>query len=324
MGKKAKKLVNSCPEDAADIFTVDQNIQPPVRDIRTIGVLALKGNAAPAIEKLRIWAQANPGIGFLLHPNLKAFADKRLRPVQEMRLRATDMLLSLGGDGTLLYAARLLRGGGPPILGVNLGRVGFLADVNVEELPSVLNGILGREYTLRRRMMLEVEVRKGRKLLAHDLCLNEIAFAGVLGSQMVDLEVCAFGRFLTQYRVDGLLVSTPTGSTAYSLSAGGPIVHPSVESILLTPLNPQSLSVRPLLLPAYHELTIRSGRDSGASVNLFTDGRKHGELGPKDIAIIRRSELATYILRPKNASYFDALRNKLGWSGSYQARRDAG
>src|SRR5690606_11179642 len=132
-----------------------------------------------------------------------------------------DALLSLGGDGTFLTAARLAHPRGIPVLGVNLGRTGFLADASLGNLAVILGELLRRDYSLRHRMVLEVEHARAGKVLMRDVALNEAAFAGVMGGHMAELEVRAGGQFLTGYRVDGLLVSTPTGSTAYSLSAGG-------------------------------------------------------------------------------------------------------
>jgi NAD+ kinase len=142
----------------------------------------------------------------------------------------------------------------------------------------------------------------------------------MMGGQMVELEVAANGRFLTGYRVDGLLVSTPTGSTAYSLSAGGPIVHPSANSLLLTPMNPASLSVRPLVLPDSMTIEVRNVTAGGKAINLFADGRPRGELRPGDVVRIRKHPARLRIIRPRGTSYFDALRGKLGWTGDRDLR----
>jgi NAD+ kinase len=231
-----------------------------------------------------------------------------------------DLLLSLGGDGTFLSVARLVRGAGTPILGVNLGRVGFLADVTLDDLPRILDEIMRREYSYRKRMLLQVEVYKGAKRLLEDISLNDVAFTGQMGHQMVDLRVSAQGRFLTDYWVDGLLVSTPTGSTAYALSAGGPIIHPSADSLLLTPMNPTSLSVRPLILPDYMQVSVRSNLGRDMEVNMFVDGRNQFKLKPEHTALIRKHKDGVRLVRPKGASYFESLRTKLGWTGSRRSR----
>jgi NAD+ kinase len=214
----------------------------------------------------------------------------------------------------------MVRGAGTPILGVNLGRVGFLADVTLDNLHRILDEVLDRDYSFRRRMLIQVEVWRGRTRLLQDIALNDIAFAGQMGYQMVDLRVMAQGRFLTDYWVDGLMVSTPTGSTAYSLSAGGPIIHPSADSLLLTPMNPTSLSVRPLVLPDYMTVSVRSNLSRHKDVNMFVDGRNQFKLKPEHNVLIRKHQDGIRLVRPKGSSYFDSLRNKLGWTGSRHSR----
>lgn len=308
----------------------DTFVSRPQADIRTLGVFALKGDAGPALAIVRAFAAAHSDVRVCLNGFLKPYAKPRpSRGVAGKNLRVhtdaylganVDALLSLGGDGTFLTAARLAHGREIPVLGVNLGRVGFLADVSLENLETILGDLLRRDYTLRHRMLLEVEHRRGRRVLFRDIALNEAAFAGMMGSQMAELEVKANGQFLTAYRVDGLLVSTPTGSTAYSLSAGGPIVHPSANSLLLTPMNPASLSVRPLVLPDSMEIEVRNAVAGGTPLNLFADGRSRGELRHGDVVRIRKHSVRLRIIRPRDTSYFDALRNKLGWTGDRDLR----
>lgn len=299
----------------------DPHISYPEKDVKSIGVIAFAGNMAPAMDILARWAEENPRIAVYLNESLKPFANKRMKVKPDAFLRArVDLLLSLGGDGTFLSASRLVRGENPPILGVNLGRVGFLADLTLDDLHRVLDEILRREYSLRRRMLVQVEVYRGRTRVQHDIALNDVAITGQMGHQMVDLRVTAQGRFLTDYWVDGLIVSTPTGSTAYSLSAGGPIIHPSADSILLTPMNPTSLSVRPLILPDYMLISVRSNMDRGKQVRMFVDGRNQFELKPEHLILIRKHPEGIRLVRPKGSSYFDSLRNKLGWTGSRHSR----
>jgi NAD+ kinase len=169
-------------------------------------------------------------------------------------------------------------------------------------------------------MLLQVEVFKGGACLLEDISLNDVAFTGQMGHQMVDLRVTAQGRFLTDYWVDGLLVSTPTGSTAYALSAGGPIIHPSADSLLLTPMNPTSLSVRPLILPDYMLVSVRSNLGRDQEVNMFVDGRNQFRLKPEHTVLIRKHKEGVRLVRPKGSSYFESLRSKLGWTGSRRSR----
>lgn len=306
----------------------DPAISLPKAKIRTLGVVALKGRMDRAVHILRDFASQHPEVRVYINAYLKPFADKRLRPQSDAFLGTkVDALLSLGGDGTFLTAARLVRGEKVPILGVNLGRVGFLADASMENLRQILEELLKQDYTMRQRMMLSIEhwrpqPGRGPKLIFKDIVLNELAFSGVLGGQMVELSVSANGRFLTEYRVDGLLVSTPTGSTAYSLSAGGPIIHPSGNSILLTPMNPASLSVRPLVLPDAMEIEVKSHMNADKMASLHADGRHRGRFHLGDVVRIRKNPEGIRIIRPQSSSYFESLRTKLGWTGSRSSPSD--
>ncbi|MCD6025173.1 MAG: ATP-NAD/AcoX kinase [Fibrobacteria bacterium] len=296
-------------------------VSKPDRDIRSLGVVALKGNIGPAVAVLRAFAAAHPEIKVYLNGRMREQAGKGLAVRGDAFLASkVDALLALGGDGTFLAAARLAHANNIPVLGVNLGRVGFLADVSLENLGSILEDLLRRRYTLRHRMVLDVEHWRGRKRLLRDIALNEVAFTGLMGGQMLELDVRASGSFLTAYRVDGLLVSTPTGSTAYSLSAGGPIVHPAANTLLLTPMNPGSLSVRPLLLPDSMDIEVRNIAKAGRPPNLFSDGRSRGTVLSGDRVRIARHPDRLRIIRPQGSSYFDSLRNKLGWTGNWEAK----
>lgn len=296
-------------------------VSKPDGDIRTLGVVALKGSIGPAVKVLSAFASAHPEVKIFVNERLREHAGKGLTVRSDAFLASkVDALLALGGDGTFLAAARLAHANNIPVLGVNLGRVGFLADVSLENLESILEDLLKRRYTLRHRMVLEVEHWRGRKRLLRDIALNEVAFTGLMGGQMLELDVRASGSFLTAYRVDGLLVSTPTGSTAYSLSAGGPIVHPAANTLLLTPMNPGSLSVRPLLLPDSMDIEVRNIAKTGRPPNLFSDGRSRGTVTTGDSVHVSKHPNRLRIIRPQGSSYFDSLRNKLGWTGNWEAR----
>lgn len=326
MKKKTDRLQ---PRAQSGESAEDSFVSKPSGDIRSLGVFALKGDAGPALKIVRAFAAAHPKVKVYLNGYLRQFIEpQRSRGVAKgLAVRSdawlganVDAMLSLGGDGTFLTAARLAHSHSVPVLGVNLGRTGFLADVSLENLGDILDDLLRRDYTLRHRMLLQVEQRRGRKVLFRDIALNEAAFAGLMGGQMAELEVKANGSFLTGYRVDGLLVSTPTGSTAYALSAGGPIIHPSANSLLLTPLNPASLSVRPVVLPDSMQIEVRNVTSGGKALNLFADGRNRGELRPGDVVHIRKHPVRLRIIRPQGSSYFDSLRNKLGWTGDRDLR----
>ena len=305
----------------------------PKTRIRALGVMALKGSMDPAMSIVRDFSKAHPEIKVYLNDYLRPYANKHLHPTTDAFLGSrVDVLLSLGGDGTFLNAARLVGGEKVPVLGVNLGRVGFLADASLENLREILDELLRNKYTLRRRMLLAIEHLRpsthfdklsaaplrghGLKKVFQDIVLNEVAFAGEMGGQMVELSVSANDVFLTGYRVDGLLVSTPTGSTAYSLSAGGPIIHPSGNSILLTPMNPASLSVRPLVLPDFMQLEVKSLMGKDKVAGLYVDGRHRCQLQSGDVVRIWKNPEGLKVIRPQETAYFHSLRTKLGWTGN--------
>ncbi len=296
-------------------------ITHPEKDVTSIGIVAFAGNMKPALDILRRWSEENPTIRLYINSYLKPFVRGRIKVKPDAYLRSSvDLLLSLGGDGTFLAAARMVRGANTPILGVNLGRVGFLADVALESLERILGEILRREYSYRKRMFLQIEVFIGNKRVQEDIAMNEVSFTGQMGHQMVDLKVSAQGQFLTDYWVDGLLISSPTGSTAHALSAGGPIIHPSADSLLITPINPTSLSVRPLILPDYMTIDVRSNMGRGMQANMFVDGRNQFKLKPEHTVHIRKHDHSILLVRPKGTSYFESLRNKLGWTGTRRSR----
>lgn len=297
----------------------------PTKPVRNIGLVAYKNKAQKAMRMLHKWSQKHPEVRFYHSESLPGPARKwfESKPDEFMR-KKVDLILTLGGDGTFLSASRMLHGAPIPVLGVNLGQVGFLADVRLDDLEHVLEEVLQDKYSLRTRMMLDVEVCEGRKKLVHDLALNEVAFSGKFGLKMIHLRVFTQRQFLTDYIVDGLLVSTPTGSTAYSLSAGGPIIHPSADSILLTPLNPPSLSVRPLVLPDYHDITLQVLPEQKSEVTLLVDGRHNFKLKPSHLVRLKKSRVGTRIVRPLHSSYLDSLRSKLGWSGTGHVKQQGG
>ncbi len=226
-----------------------------------------------------------------------------------------DALLSLGGDGTLLRAARFLDGVDAPIMGVNLGRLGFLTSCRAADFAELLPQFAQGRYQTESRMMLEAVSRDvdggvGVRLRAlNDVVLHKGGFARVLR-----LGVSVNGEEIGALAADGLVISTPTGSTAYSLSAGGPIVEPTVQSILITPISPHSLSVRPILLPPDAEILVQP-KDAPEEVLVTSDGQVGTTLGAGHSLSIRRSALGVRLVRFPGTTFFGRLRHKLGYGG---------
>jgi NAD+ kinase len=280
--------------------------------IRCIGVAIKPGDsrALAAVRDLAKWL-AERGVSACFEPDAAAAIGAIGVPRAEMVQRA-DLLVVLGGDGTLLAVARALEERVVPILGINLGSLGFLVEVSVGEMTSAVARALAGEMTIEARMRLAVRlVREGRELRSW-LALNDAVVTKGASGRIVDLEAHADGQLVTTYHADGLIVSTPTGSTAYSLSAGGPILLPGVPSVVLTPICPHALTQRPLVLPDSAEIEVIV-YPRGGEVQLAIDGQEGAPLQEGDRVVVRRSEHPALLLVPPQRSRFEVLRSKLRW-----------
>jgi len=223
-----------------------------------------------------------------------------------------DMIIVLGGDGTLLGVARLAAGFNVPLLGANFGGLGFLTEVTLEEIQSILLKIFSNNYVIDERVLLQIQIiRKGKKV-AESNALNDVVVSKGTLVRMISLEIRTNGDLITSIRGDGLIVSTPTGSTAYSLSAGGPILHPSVEALLLTPISPHMLTNRPVVIPlsARVEVILKSQEKGPLAI---IDGQVGFELFPGDHLEISRGEHTIHLIRSPEKNYYEVLRKKLKW-----------
>ncbi|MFZ5776089.1 MAG: NAD(+)/NADH kinase [Thermodesulfobacteriota bacterium] len=226
-----------------------------------------------------------------------------------------DLLVILGGDGTLLHVADQASLFGVAVVGVNLGDLGFLTEVGGDERFAVLEAILAGEVVVEERMMLKARLVAGGEPGAWEYALNDVVVGKGHSDQLVRLCVWADQHHLTTYRADGLIFSTPTGSTAYNLSAGGPIVHPALHSILVTPICPFMLGSRPVLLSAVTRLTIQLASQGGAA-QVVLDGQPGWELAQDAVLEVMASERPLRLICSPQKDYFAILRNKLNWGGS--------
>jgi NAD+ kinase len=227
--------------------------------------------------------------------------------------KRVDLLIVLGGDGTLLAAARAIGEREVPVLGVNLGTLGFLAETSSDELFEALEEAFAGRLVVAPRMRLQVEVERAGHVVERYLALNDAVIGKSALSRMIDLETRADGAFVTTYHSDGLIVATPTGSSAYSLSAGGPILLPEGESILLTPICPHTLTQRPLVLPDHYRIEILVLDTRGGDVHLTVDGQVGVELEQGDRVIAARSSHPARLLVSPHRSRFAVMREKLRW-----------
>ena len=226
-----------------------------------------------------------------------------------------DWLVVLGGDGTLLGAARKFGRYGAPILGVNLGGLGFLTVIPLDRLYPVIEMMLEGLLEVESRSMLETKVLRTGKEVFRFQTLNDLVINKRTLARIIDLDVEINGEFLTTFRADGLIISTPTGSTAYNLAAGGPILYPTIESLILTPICPFTLTNRPIIIPDSAIIQIKMGKESEKTVILTFDGQVGFDLYFGDKVIIQKSEEKIRLLRPPDHSYFSIIRNKLMWGG---------
>jgi NAD+ kinase len=223
-----------------------------------------------------------------------------------------DLAIVLGGDGTMLGIARQLAPYGVPLVGINLGRLGFMTDIPLDRMMPVLADILDGKFRSETRSLLEGRVERDGAVLIEALALNDIVVARGAGAGMAELRVDVDGHFMYNQRADGLIISTPTGSTAYALSAGGPLLHPSLGGFALVAIAPHALSNRPIVVPHSSEIAIQIVRGRGMTVNF--DMQSYADLQPNDRIVLQRSRHAATFLHPQDWTYYDTLRAKLHWN----------
>jgi NAD+ kinase len=231
---------------------------------------------------------------------------------REKLAECSDLLIVLGGDGTLLSAARMAVERKVPILAVNLGGLGFLTTVSQDEIYPILEEIFSNKHRVSERVMLEAKIVRGGAVIRRQIALNDAVLNKAALARIMDLELRVDGEYVTTYKADGLILSTPTGSTAYSLAAGGPIVYPIVEAFVVTPICPHTLTNRPLVIPDSAKIEIDFKAEDDA-VFLTLDGQIGIELVRGDHIVVRKAQEKLYLVRPAKKTYFEILRNKLKW-----------
>jgi NAD+ kinase len=269
--------------------------------------------AARVVPELISWLERQ-GVATRLDPNTAAYAGCGEGVPRDRVADQTQLVIVLGGDGTLLSAARAIAGREIPIFAVNLGGLGFLTAIKIEELyPQLEQALQGGLLFEQRRLLLTELWRGGQKMACYE-GLNDMVLAKAEIARMIDLEVQVDDSFVCVYKADGLIVSTPTGSTAYSLSAGGPIILPSVAAWAITPICPHTLTNRPVIVPDQSVIQVRVLAIDHATY-LTIDGQVGELLKEGDRVVCRRSEHSISLVRPPDLLFFDVLREKLKWGG---------
>src|ERR1700730_7913538 len=225
---------------------------------------------------------------------------------------SVDLMLVLSGDGTMIATSRMGGETEDPVVGGNYGRGGYLAEFRVEELYAALATILEGNYAIEKRVMLAVELRRGEEQITRNRVLNDIVINKSALARIVEIAAYLNQQFVNSFRADGLIVSTPTGSTAYNLSAGGPVIYPSMNAVVITPICPFTLSNRPIVVPDESLIELRL-KTPNEDVALTLDGQVGFPLKPEDRVLIRKSKTTFNLVQPMNRNYFEVLRDKLRW-----------
>ena len=281
------------------------------RKIKNVGIV-VKPNDAKA------WETAGELAAWLGGRGIESFTEKNqcATAIQIVLIdffkENADLIVVLGGDGTMISTARLTGERAVPILGINYGSLGYLTDFRIEEMHDAIDAILSGDYQIDSRVMLDAEHLRNDEVIASGRILNDVVINRAVLAKIIEVEITLDGQFVNSFRADGMIVATPTGSTAYSLSAGGPIVYPSMNAIVLTPVCPFTLTNRPIVVPDQAEinLKLKAGSDG---VMLTLDGQVGYPMSADDSVRIRKSATAFNLVQPTKRNYFDVLRNKLKW-----------
>jgi NAD+ kinase len=289
--------------------------------VKRVGIVAKVRleSIAPHLLEVAAWLEAR-GVEPVVEAETAALAS--LVPPRRVVSRdelpdAVDLLLVLGGDGTLLAMAdRIAQAGRDlPILGVNFGHLGFLTEINFPELYPLLDSAIAGTAATERRLMLHARVLRGGGCFAEYVALNDVVITRGALSRIIELAVTVAGSFVARFHADGLIVASPTGSTAYNLSAGGPILHPAVDALVLTPIAPHTLSNRPVVIPASSPVLVTPmAHDPDQEIVLTLDGQTGLALAPGDSVEVARHPRPLLLVKVPTQTYFDVLRRKLKWA----------
>jgi NAD+ kinase len=262
------------------------------------------------------------GVRVVLDPDVKLdFGATPVEPLDEAELGgAADLVVAIGGDGTMLYATRLVAGRGVPLLGINRGRLGFLADITPGEMLRRVDEVLAGEYAEEHRLMLEAVIDNGDAAPRRALALNDVVLQKRATGRMLDFENWVDGVYVNTHGGDGLVIATPTGSTAYALSGGGPIIHPGLDAIALVPICPHTLSDRPIVIRGDAQIEVRVLDRPDTHGEVTCDGLLLGELAAGQRLVVHAAQERVVLIHPHGHDYFRLLRSKLHWGRGSHSR----
>ena len=280
--------------------------------MKRIGIIAKpRPDAKPLLEDLLQWIEARD-VEPIMDIDTAAIVGIASPYKKNEVPSAADLIIVLGGDGTLLSVARLVEGKDVPILGVNLGSLGFMTEVTIGELFPVLDDVLTGHYTLSERVMLNCHVHRQGERIAQAVVLNDVVINKGALARIIEMEAYVDGVYVNTFRADGLIISTPTGSTAYSLAAGGPILYPNLEALIINPICPFTLTNRPLVIPDTVKIEVILVKEN-EDVLVTLDGQVGVALRYRDVIEIRKAESRLKLIECPGKNYFEILRTKLKW-----------
>ena len=278
---------------------------------KTIAIMYRPGTEAAMKQAVEL-AEWLTSEGFKVYSSPDQKLLERSPVVNPKVLDAIDWVIALGGDGTYLRAVRMMEGRQTPILGVNMGSLGFLTETRLEDLYKAVSLTLNGKMEFRPRAMLFIEIRRGEKIMSRHIALNDIVLERGSNTHLINIEISSQKYLVASVKADALIIASPTGSTAYNLAAGGPILHPEVHAMVVTPVCPHALTSRPLIFPDDQELSFRVlTRDKKAV--LTVDGVNCGEITVQDEVMVVRNRIDHFVIRKPSANYFTLLREKLSF-----------
>ena len=287
-----------------------------MEQFKHIGVIGRLGSAqvVETLKRLRTYLLDRGLQVFLEQPLAELIPGLGLEVCTRKKMgEVCDLVIVVGGDGSLLGAARALARYQVPVIGVNRGRLGFLTDISPDVLEQQLDEVLEGRYIMESRFLLEGVVRRGSEEIGKVDALNEVVLHPGKATRMIEFEVFIDGQFVYSQRSDGLIIATPTGSTAYSLSGGGPIMHPRLDALVLVPMFPHTLGSRPLVVDGNSDIKIVISRDNQTYPHVSSDGQELVTSAPGDTVTIRKKNHKLRLIHPLNHNYYEVCRSKLGW-----------
>lgn len=284
---------------------------------KNIGLIGRLGSEAAfySLQRLILFLQKQ-GLNVFLDKDTAASAPVTKLPQLDRSELAqrSDLVIVVGGDGSLLSSARAMCETGVPLLGINRGRLGFLTDISPEEIERKVGAVLAGKFLTESRFLLDCSVFRGHQLMSTGSALNDVVLHPGEYIRMIDFELYIDGEFVYRQRSDGLIISTPTGSTAYALSVGGPIMHPQLDAVVVVPLNPHTLSSRPIVVHGDSEIKVVVGHQRDIRPHVTCDGQTHQVTTADDEIIVRKKAERLCLIHPEDHDFYHVCRSKLGWA----------